>query len=176
MRADAKTSDIAIAGQAEAVAEIVVVATRDQRVAPARSAVYALAGQQAGVQGQVRAKSPSAKAAAQIGKLVGRAEHAVEEERGAGVRRQRRLAALKKYIASSNVRADRDMQHVAHEAEGPVADLGCPHERHALQVSQHLVGPDTRVDLGLPLQWRLRRGIDAGEPEIWRYNELEMPE
>src|SRR5438270_13288232 len=103
MRADPEPADIAIAGQAEAVAEIVVVATRDQRVAPARSAVHALAGEQTGVQGQVRAKSPCTEAATHIGKLVGRAEHAVKDERGAGVRRQRRLATLKKHITSSNV-------------------------------------------------------------------------
>src|SRR5260370_19253668 len=113
MRAGANPADIGIAGQAEAVAEIVVVAARDQRVAPARSAVHALAGEQTGVQGQVRAKSPSAKAAAQIGKLVGRAEHPVEEERSAGVRCQRRLATMTKHITSGDAVADKHMLHVA---------------------------------------------------------------
>src|ERR1700730_9282895 len=69
MRADPEAADIAIGRSAEPVAKVVVIATADQRIAPARAAVDALAGEEAGVEREIGGEAPSAKAEAQIGEL-----------------------------------------------------------------------------------------------------------
>jgi hypothetical protein len=68
------------------------------------------------------------------------------------------------------------MQHIAEQAERPVVDLGRPHERRPVEVSQQLKRADARIDLGYSRQWRLGGGVDAGEPEIGRDKDLGMPE
>src|ERR1700751_432163 len=62
MRADAETAEIAIGAQAEAIIEIVVIASGEQRIAPAAGATYVLTRKLTGVQLQIRSKSPSAEA------------------------------------------------------------------------------------------------------------------
>jgi hypothetical protein len=79
MCADAETAEIAIGGQANAVIKIVVIASGEQRIAPARSPVHALTGELTGVQLQIRSKSPSAEAGTQIRELVRRIADAVQQ-------------------------------------------------------------------------------------------------
>src|SRR3984893_1154437 len=175
MRAEVETADIAIGAQAKPVAEIKVISADDQRVAPAGSLVDALTGKQTGVQLQIRSKSPSAEAGTKIRELGRRFEDAVQQQRGPRIGLQLRLATLEEYIAGGDVGADRDMQHIAEQADGPVVDLGRPHERHPVEVSQQLKGADARIDLGNSRQRRRGGGIDAGQPEVGRDKDLRMP-
>src|ERR1700738_1105356 len=78
MPAQIESADIAIGAQAEPVAEIEVISSADQRVAPAGSLIDALTGKQTGVQLQIRSKSPSAEAGTQIRELGRRLEEAVQ--------------------------------------------------------------------------------------------------
>src|SRR5215471_16098316 len=91
--ADAKPADIAIGGQAEAVAEIVVVAPGDQRIDPAGGTIEALSGQYSGVQGHVGREPPGAETGTQIRELARLVEDAVEQRRGPRVGDQPRIAA-----------------------------------------------------------------------------------
>src|SRR5271167_4009400 len=67
------------------------------------------------------------------------------------------------------------MKHVAEQADGPVVDLGRPHERRPVEVPQQLKGADAGIDLGYSRQRRRGGGIDAGEPEVGRDKDLRMP-
>src|SRR5260370_36596690 len=113
MRADTEPADIAIGGQTEAVAEIVVIPSAQQRIAPARAAVDALAGEEAGIQCQIGREAPSAEPEAEIGDLGRLVEQTIKHDPGAHIGRQVRVAALEKYIAGGDVGADRDVQYVA---------------------------------------------------------------
>ena len=82
VRADANPPDIAIGGQAEPVAKVVVIATADQRITPTRAAVHALPRKEAGIERQIGGEGPSAKAEAEIGELRRLVEQAVEHKAG----------------------------------------------------------------------------------------------
>jgi hypothetical protein len=140
MRADPEPADIAIGRQAEAVAEIVVVASAQQRITPARTAVDALAGKETGVQRQIGREAPSAEPEAEIGELGRLVERAIEHEPGAHVGRQVRMAPLKEYIAGGDVGADRNVQYVAEEPERPLSDLERSHERGPVEMRQQING------------------------------------
>jgi hypothetical protein len=71
MRSDAEAAEIAMGRSAEAVAKVVAIATADQRIAPARAAVYSLRSKEAGVERQIGGEAPSAKAETGIGDGLG---------------------------------------------------------------------------------------------------------
>ena len=54
VRANAVAAEIAVCGEADAVAEIVVISSGEQRIAPTGGAVYGDAGTQAGIERNIR--------------------------------------------------------------------------------------------------------------------------
>ena len=61
VRAEAEPAEIAICGEADAVAEIVVISSSEQRIAPTGASVYGDAGTEAGVERNIRRKPPARK-------------------------------------------------------------------------------------------------------------------
>src|SRR5271169_4361072 len=169
MRADAKPADIAIAGQAEPAGqepagEVDMVASADQRIAPAGHSVGARAGELPRVQGQVRGKRPGAETDAQIGVLGRLLEGAVEQQRGPGIGYQLCVTAAEQIPRGGDSGTDGYVQGVAEEADGPIADLDRPHERNRAQMRQQTERADIGVDRWCTRQRRLNRRVDPGEP------------
>jgi len=149
-----------------------VISPANQRIDPACRTIDARSRQDPGVQVHVSRESPGAESDPKIGVLAGMVKGAVNKQGRSGVGKQCGITAVEKHIPSLDVGADRQMDCIAEETEGPVTDFDRPEEWHRVEVAQQLKCADIRVDLGRSFYRRQDRAVDLGEPEIGREENL----